>query len=73
MQYNNLETILVQNNVNNVYTFGNTEKGKLSSISKLLEQLNITLKIVKKRYGVVHTFFPLAIFRMKPLNKTSLL
>ena len=49
MQYNNLETILVQNNVNNVYTFGNTEKGKLLSISKLLEQLNISLKIVKKR------------------------
>ena len=44
-----METILVQNNVNAVYTFGNPEKGKLKNISKLLEQLEISLKIVKKR------------------------
>ena len=51
-QFNNLETLLVQNNVNIVYTFGIPEKGKLVSISKLLEQLNIDLKIVKKRYHI---------------------
>ena len=55
-QYNNLETILVQNNVNDVYTFGNTEKGKLMYISKLLEQLEISLKLVKKRYVLLRVF-----------------
>ena len=56
-QYNNLETILVQNNVNDVYTFGNPEKGKLMYISKLLEQLEISLKLVKKRYVLLRVFY----------------
>ena len=55
-QYNNLETILVQNNVNDVYTFEKNEKGKLMYISKLLEQLEISLKLVKKRYVLLRVF-----------------
>lgn len=65
-QYNNLETILVQNNVNDVYTFGNPEKGKLMNISKLLEQLEISLKLVKKRYVLLRVLLFLVNFRKKP-------
>lgn len=49
-QFNNLETLIIQNNINIVYTYGSAEKGKLQHISKLLEQLKVELKIVKKRY-----------------------
>ena len=49
MQFNNLETVLIQNDVNCLYTYGSLEKGKLSHIAKLLEHLNIKLKVVKRR------------------------
>lgn len=48
-QFNNLETLIIQNNIQIVYTFGSTEKGKLQYIAKLLEQLEVELKIIKKR------------------------
>ena len=48
-QFNNLETLIVQNNVNTVYTYGSVETGKLQHIAKLLEQLDVRLQIVKKR------------------------
>lgn len=49
LQFNNLETVLVQNDVNCLYTYGSLEKGKLSHIAKLMEHLNIKLKVVKRR------------------------
>lgn len=48
-QFNNLETLIVQNNVDTVYTYGSVETGKLQHIAKLLEQLDVKLQIVKKR------------------------
>ena len=48
-QFNNLETLIVQNNVDTVYTYGSVETGKLQHIAKLLEQLDVRLQIVKKR------------------------
>lgn len=48
-QFNNLETLIVQNSVNTVYTHGLVEKGKLQHIAKLLEQLEVKLCIVKKK------------------------
>ena len=48
-QFNNLETLIVQNSVNTVYTYGLVEKGKLQHIAKLLEQLEVKLCIIKKR------------------------
>lgn len=51
-QFNNLETVLIQNDVSCLYTYGSVEKGKLMHIAKLLEHLNIQLKIVKKRWCV---------------------
>lgn len=48
-QFNNLETIIVQNNVNVVYTFGSVETGKLQHIAKLLDPMDVKLTIVKKR------------------------
>lgn len=68
-QYNNLETILVQNNVNDVYTFGNPEKGKLMYISKLLEQLEISLKLVKKRYSVLRAFYCFSEFSQETIEQ----
>ncbi|KAK8796151.1 hypothetical protein WA171_004113 [Blastocystis sp. BT1] len=47
-QFNNLETLIVQNNVDIVYTYGSVETGKLQHIAKLLEQLDVRLQIVKK-------------------------
>ena len=47
-QFNNLETIIVQNNVNVVYTFGSVETGKLQHIAKLLDPMDVKLTIVKK-------------------------
>lgn len=49
-QFNNLETIIVQNNVNVVYTFGSVETGKLQHIAKLLDPMDVKLTIVKKRW-----------------------
>ena len=49
-QFNNLETIIVQNNVNVVYTFGSLETGKLQHIAKLLDPMDVKLTIVKKRW-----------------------
>ena len=48
-QFNNLETLIVQNSVNTVYTHGMVEKGKLQHIAKLLEQLEVKLCIVKRK------------------------
>lgn len=42
--------------MNIVYSYGNAEKGKLQHISKLLEQLEVELKIVKKRYWLLVFF-----------------
>ena len=39
-QFNNLETVLIQNDVSCLYTYGSVEKGKLMHIAKLLEHLN---------------------------------
>lgn len=50
-QFNNLETILVQNNVKCVYSYGSKEKGKLQNIGKLLKQLEVDLQVVKKGLG----------------------
>ena len=47
-QFNNLETLIVQNSVSTVYTHGVVDKGKLQHIAKLLEQLDVKLSIVKK-------------------------
>ena len=52
-QFNNLETLIVQNSVNTVYTHGLVEKGKLQHIAKLLEQLEVKLCIVKKKQVVI--------------------
>ena len=49
-QFNNLETLIVQNNVDIVYTYGSVETGKLQHIAKLLEQLDVRLQIVKKKW-----------------------